>query len=1586
MTPNVSPINSPNSLRINNPATPPFRTLLEQVKNNLPSPEIAFPFLSALFKTDTTDATPIELSTINEYVVKLLPTIIAQPNWIATLQLWLDRTRYNAPLQYTLACKLARNFKSTAEDLNSYRVPLYYYMKAVQLDPQSDDPLTEASSLFSGFVAHQFQEQLDNLRRHGNYDEFRLMLDRLDVISSFMTTNEDLTWLCKNVLTVVNACSPQFGNNLSVPVIHQLKQTFIPTQPISRRYREALGNLRKEMSDHRLMFEKWKQFICDVLLKDCFLILGLPPCSYDLRVMGSLGSKTPCLQSDIEYFILIKDDAYRPYFVTLAKLFELQTLLLGETAEKEVPIFTALCVLNNSGFHVDSAGNPANDPGALIRTPEQMAAHQRNFSPTGDTLAITVLKSCSISSNDVALNEIYYQALSPLLDEPRLGTPQRKTQALHILKGRYLAYTKQWHSPFNEQIRSVHLKNQFTALLDYLISDLGLYYGIRETNSLEIIQELVRKEKFSKRSGKLLQEVVIAVYSTRIDLHTRYGHQNEEASCPGIIVPGLLPLTDQQFASLERVYWLVLKPLYRCFRAIMDQDSSLDTVFQEIDLIQITFEDTQGLSSATRQHLVYQIALYLTGVGASDDEHKVLYQQLSALKEEEGDILRKSYVEGMEKGGAQQNLIDKIALIPTRSGLRQFALIKESELQHLILAKVTCSEVTPVRVIAPFLTSQRYLRPGVVEMDAEGNIKKHYSDTAHNVSPALDGVLHFKQKPTHPLMEYAVYNLASRLAGDLTPATELVRFEVNGRVYPVLISKTVDGKTLRSALTEHPKIDRQQWTWHLLLSLLICPGDGRLSNYILNNHFPGRIYGIDNDFSFLRPIVKGSFFGKAKINFHSTLFCMNMELDPEVLKDFCRLDIDAILLSWINDVITKEHMYSTLFSEAERDELFRKKPNEGFTPTILFRKGALATLNLQFRHLQTSLNAHMNTIRKPSDLLKLLIHIEDDWTIVPIGGHISEVYSKETVTSLSSSLSQEKPGYIEKSRTSADYFENALGMIPLPDMITANHFSPLAAKEEFFTTMLSSGGNFVYAKGGDEVSLCKDFKLLQSDPIRQQLVLAAIATRVCESVTKIALTSTTVLTSSHLSDFLHPSLKDLDLRRCPLVGNTALRLLEEKCSRLEKLLISGSNNLTSIDSRFFGEKLRFPSLVEFSVTRCTNLKKIAMHMPVLKKLKIAHNTALDTVTIEAPEGFSADLRDNGSAQWFENALDYYKEETDYVRSQLIKLNPTTKIRSIRRDENEDSIVEKKPIQPATFESTSYRGENISWSFCFKAISKDGFITLDPNMQLLSMWKINNKKASSHWIDACQRGLEGQRSLGCAAAVLHDGCFAAPDFHEFKGVLIYDCRKEFGRQSHNSKNYSHISTPSNVHVMAAFNLSNFLLVDDQDKVILLNVDTKETVQTFRTTLPRLNCLALSPDDTRFACTDGSKIEIWDIKTGTGKSLYEADRVVNMVFASNRTLVYATHNTLNIFDIENEEYRYLIEGSFSRWIALSMHPKGQLLACGFDKKIKIMDVSTGEWLHVIDGYFRDTSSLTFLHDGTLVSGFKHNSIAVFDNWRL
>nr|MBA3239087.1 hypothetical protein [Parachlamydiaceae bacterium] len=327
--------------------------------------------------------------------------------------------------------------------------------------------------------------------------------------------------------------------------------------------------------------------------------------------------------------------------------------------------------------------------------------------------------------------------------------------------------------------------------------------------------------------------------------------------------------------------------------------------------------------------------------------------------------------------------------LDTLAQTKGFYLLYEEAQFRKDIKKIFDSDPTKVKITGCVsdVLQTCYLRSDLVDeiLDKEGGLVNHYEESAHQVCSIGD--FHLKQKPSYPLMEYGVHNLCSRIAGDFTPCVELVRFDIGDTFYPVLVSRTISGNYWQKG----EPLDLKQWTRMLLCAILTRPADGRRSNYIIKDQ---KIYCIDNDLSFVEPAeVNWSNFGRwgfSEVYFFTILFCiqsLDTKLDQAALDEFKALDRAAILDGWIEDVIKKEKEYTALFSKADRD-ILSKEDSKGrtFTPSIPLKKGALATLDLQFWRLQALIRRSKGL--KSGDLLKELINIHQE----SVGTYVYKAY------------------------------------------------------------------------------------------------------------------------------------------------------------------------------------------------------------------------------------------------------------------------------------------------------------------------------------------------------------------------------------------------------------------------------------------------------------------------------------------------------------------------------------------------------------------------------------------------------------------
>ena len=578
-----------------------------------------------------------------------------------------------------------------------------------------------------------------------------------------------------------------------------------------------------------------------------------------------------------------------------------------------------------------------------------------------------------------------------------------------------------------------------------------------------------------------------------------------------------------------------------------------------------------------------------------------------------------------------------LAPIPNADGYRQFTRDREEQLRTTLRSIIDKSP-HPFGDIEwaqmSWCSGSGYFRPEILDQlfDENGKFKIVDQDAknAHPVGRARgQGYdLHFKLMPNQPLMEYAIHSFYSRLTECLSPETELVRMEVKFRgkdpvICPVLISRTVVGKKLED-FSEN-KLTKQtwmQWSWHILAALITKPGDGRRSNYICTEDF--LIYNIDNDISFVDPVIKLLYI-KRVVKFHSVLFCLfpNKALNPDVIKEFCRLKPDVILRGWIEDVIKKENIYIALFSDAEERrgffteksrDIFQKQFKGSFTPSILFREGTLATMFLQFWKLQNYLDhlCEQNKRVLPIELLCQMITLREEACIqAPIGVYVGERYKKASLApTFVARCAQVDPSGGSMS-LSESHIACLAGTPTFEEVEDRKKYGPKEASKELFGIFLSVVSDQVFVGKINDLDVIQaDFSQFvnidgRPDIDRQKLMLEAIKHFFNKQV-KISLKNCAILETKNLASFLHEDLKYLDLSFCPQIKNKDIEIIREKCPKLLTLRLTGCGKITKIIIRRSDcyDKSFFVNLNVLHIDRCQNLEEIDLESVCLKEVNI----------------------------------------------------------------------------------------------------------------------------------------------------------------------------------------------------------------------------------------------------------------------------------------------------------------------------------------------------------------------------------------------
>ena len=492
-----------------------------------------------------------------------------------------------------------------------------------------------ASQIFTNIIqvhnvnSDQIKQQLELAVREGNPKKFGISLRHIETLVKYrieLQKEDVIKHLYGQALEVFNRIKPaskELFHSFFDTIQNGLFGEFSQRQLITKCYLEAFyqfrtffknefnkisnpTNYKEVLIFQKKVTNKLKAFFCDNLLNDAIAILGNPPCDCDLRAMGSFGREEICPYSDLEWMILISNnqnkdrinqdndrinqdkeiyDQHISYFKTLASFIELQVASLGETAATNFPVFTSLGAKNSSGFHIDTGGNPAQDD--LIGCPEKMASLQIPINQDQDydprSTSHTMLKTISLYQTTPDLFDKFKNYMDEILnkelseEEKISALTVRERKALKLIEKRLVDYKKAWNVHF-EELQVINIKEQYIEVLQHLISDLALFYGIKETNALEIIESLQVKQVFTEESSILLKEAISFIYMLRVRLHLEYKEQKEEAynikqseepqnaynikqSQPQNDL-NLLHLRSNEKEKLAEIYWIVIKPIF----------------------------------------------------------------------------------------------------------------------------------------------------------------------------------------------------------------------------------------------------------------------------------------------------------------------------------------------------------------------------------------------------------------------------------------------------------------------------------------------------------------------------------------------------------------------------------------------------------------------------------------------------------------------------------------------------------------------------------------------------------------------------------------------------------------------------------------------------------------------------------------------------------------------------------------------------------------------------------------------------------------------------------------------------------------
>jgi WD40 repeat protein len=1093
-----------------------------------------------------------------------------------------------------------------------------YLAKAIQIAEKKGFDSSEAYKKASTLLGQEgiyrgrfknFRQQINDLKRTDKLKEIKQLLCDIDPLEKFFCRKPLYQEVQEEIgQTQSSSYSCWYDTDLNDKVNNAVAR-LDPTQTAAHFYRQKFKEIKE---GHRTLhathptipsassillfqneiFSLYQDFV-RLLITDIFLLLGKPPSRFELHAMGSLGRKEPCAQSDFEIMILYEKQEDKKYFQHLVDLLRIQICLLGETDRDDQIkrlVFTCIHRKNPQGFMLE--GNPDE----FIGTPQSMAHLQKHNQGDPSTFAHMVLKTTLLFPNDPAPDPAKTSLSAEMQTQMNalLNQDAKRPRYLHgYLKARLEEFRRAWPKPCFPT--DLNLKKQFTAPLNYLLADLSLWWEDTIANTLDLVDIFVFREVFTPESSNLIKEALSSIYFLRSRLHLSESDTLDGClSRPSSNLQEKKPvLTREETSRLEKYFWLILLPFYTAIETFVEKtDHTFESTFRQIDLgwIGNVLDNSFFRNSSTSLlPMIPYLVAYLLEIQAPQEAHLRNFKRLSFQPELEP--LRKAYLDALEKNKATQ-ILEVLHDIPNAAGFRYSFSLKSHHLQTSLLLLLSSSRhadknLPQVQVTAPSFGG--YLKPEAIEaLITKGEIRPQYQGCAHKVCDYKN--LHFKQKPVQPLMEYAVHNLMYRIAGPLTPTTELVQFEVTlgskKEIFPVLVSETILGENLKEKAPSEIKDAKawQRWTWMILCTPLTKPGDGLASNYIFRGE---DIYCIDNDISFVIPFIYEKILLK-QVNFCSALFFLypNRALDAQALIQFCQLEVDEILDAWIGDVLDKEKEYLALFPVEDRKRWFNDPdPKKKFSATALFHEGAIMTLKLQFHRLQNYIRSKRNKAITALELLEQMVLFCDFSKEIEVGSYVAKAY-RETLTKTNLSL-QQKTSEVRRQRGSSLSLQEAhkvcLNKAPtFEECENLKRWTPVEAQQELQVTLLKRSSHYLAVRNTqNQKVITANFKgLVEEDPdqstttpplreAQQRLVLRALIHFLQmepQKPTTVALQHCSVLDSETLGPFLHENLEELNLTYCSQIQDKDIETIQQKCPFLKTLNVSGSSQLKNLES------------------------------------------------------------------------------------------------------------------------------------------------------------------------------------------------------------------------------------------------------------------------------------------------------------------------------------------------------------------------------------------------------------------------------------
>ncbi len=529
---------------------------------------------------------------------------------------------------------------------------------------------------------------------------------------------------------------------------------------------------------------------------------------------------------------------------------------------------------------------------------------------------------------------------------------------------------------------------------------------------------------------------------------------------------------------------------------------------------------------------------------------------------------------------------------------------------------------------------------------------------------------HIKENPEMPGIEMAVGVFSRLLFGEHTAPNEVFSFfDAKDVAYPVLISQTVPGENLQTALNQpkkaqvnavlrqlHPQYTCEQ----ILLAMLVHPEDGKPDNYqllpVITTRPDGqsvtryRIVGIDNDHAFVKPVMMEK--GHRTLQVKCVLFCldtMRRPVHPAVRQRLLHLNPVAFLESWLEQLMAYHERSMSLFDKKARHRLFKVKVDLKqlarkvalrevrerlpVVVTVPFRDGAITEMWDRLVRLQQALHdnpmiTHLQLLKEITPSLGVVyeeafeVHEESEEVAARFhevaNTHYSTAIAGRYATLTTSRQALQAAGFSDKEQKALlEDGDKGVSFTPRHALMQLSQGVEQKAKLASYVSALADGNTSVFQailseQVKEDVVNRLDFRQMmvagskQADEAKQKAILKLIVNEQIGFHT-LTIRHCAALTDETLAALLKnaPELSRLTLIDCPQVSDKLGKTIEKYTSHLTTLTLRQLPKLEGLGNR----------VVAGLVNRVVSYDPI--NLPHLRRVNVSDNLQLSALAIQS---------------------------------------------------------------------------------------------------------------------------------------------------------------------------------------------------------------------------------------------------------------------------------------------------------------------------------------------------------------------------------